>query len=146
MGKKKQVDRSSVSGRFVNWSDRLVGVTEGADLATAVQADGHRSVVCHASPDPSDRVHFCVPGSCAPAVTYDSSGDGASWVLGRIDERSGRRTFVGRLPLHRSGDGAALDRPQFVSAAGRVALQWQGRDSQQRQLVVYLHPPAGACL
>ena len=122
----------TVSDRFANWTDRLVGVTDGVDLASAVQADGHRYVVCQGGA--GGQLHLCVPHTCAAAVTYDSRSTGAGWVVTRTDA-AGTGRFVGRLP----------GQPQFTSTTGKVTVRWTGRDRNPRFLYVYLHPPAGAC-
>jgi hypothetical protein len=126
----------TVNGRFLSWTDRLAGVNDGADLAAAVQADGHRYVVCNAGTGPQRQLHFCEPTTCARAATYDSAqpADGLT-ALTRSDT-TGPATFVGRLPA---------PRPQFTSSSRKVTVRWIGRDRSARNLVVYLDPPAGSC-
>ncbi len=118
----------TVSDRFDHWSSRVQNASDGADVASAIQADGHRYAVCASG----SALDFCIPGRCgSPVVTYDVHTSGSTYVITRSDSQQDD-TFVGRLP----------DQPQFTpgQSPGLMRITWGAH-----QVLVYLRSPGQPC-
>jgi len=124
----------TVSDRFAGWGKRLDTATDGFGVASALQADSHRYVVCSSVNGP--QLSFCLPtAGCVPKVVYKGSqrNDG-SWVITRTEDA--RTTLVTR----------ANASPTFVvdliQTPGTIKVN--GVDSSL-SVIVYYHAPVATC-
>ena len=119
----------SVSDRFSRWGDRLDTATDGFGLASALQADSHRYVLCHFL---GTEVQFCQPtAGCPQAVSY-SSLPLASGGPG-LDTYSILRTEGGKSAVV----GHARAKPQFRGGGGVISVSGI---NPSLNLVVYYAP------
>ena len=122
----------TVSDRFAGWGKRLDTATDGFAVASALQADSHRYVVCGSAAD-GPQFSFCLPtAGCVPKVTYSGSlrNDG-TWVVTRNDGT--RTTLV----------ATADAEPAFVvHTPGTIQVN---HIRSSLSVTVYYHAPMATC-
>ena len=122
----------TVSDRFAGWGKRLDTATDGFGVASALQADSHRYVVCRSATD-GPQFSFCLPtAGCGPKVTYSGGqrNDG-TWVVTRNDGT--KTTLV----------ATADAQPAFVVHTPGTIQVNHVRPSLS--VTVYYHAPVAAC-
>ena len=123
----------TVSDRFAGWGKRLDTAMDGFGVASALQADSHRYVVCGSVNGP--QLSLCLPtAGCIPKVMYQGTENDGNWVITRTEDA--KTTLVTRA------NAAPTFVVDLVQTPGTIKVN--GIDPSL-SVIVYYHAPVRRC-